>query len=128
MTVSPLARSARAAAAFGLAVTVAGCALVSPNAGLGPMPGQLEPIHAAAFTNDLAVFWVSSNGCTGREDVEPIISRRGDEVIITLRRLTDDTCDRPMRQGVELKWSFEELGVKPGSSISVNNPYLLPQA
>ena len=28
------------------------------------MPGQLEPIHAAAFTRDLAVFRVSSNGCT----------------------------------------------------------------
>lgn len=110
-----------------LAAPLAGCALAGLRGhSAQPMPGVLEPIHAAAFTKDLAVFWVSSNGCTARDDLEPIVSRRGGEVVITLRRLTDDRCDRPLREGVELKWSFEELGVAPGSAVSVNNPYLLP--
>ncbi len=112
-----------------LGVPLAGCALIGlRDQAMEPMPGVLEPIPAAAFTNDLAVFWVSSNGCTARDDLEPIVSRRGGEVVITLRRLADDRCDRPLREGVELKWSFEELGVAPGSAISVNNPYLMPSA
>ncbi|MEQ7156130.1 hypothetical protein [Brevundimonas aurifodinae] len=90
------------------------------------MPGQLEPIHAAAITRDLAVFWVSSNGCTDKDDLTPIIDRAGDGSTITLRRIDEDTCDRPMADGVEIIWSFEELGLPPGSRVQVNNPYQLP--
>jgi hypothetical protein len=90
------------------------------------MPGQLEPIHAAAITRDLAVFWVSSNGCTDKDDLTPVIDRAGDGSTITLRRIDEDTCDRPMADGVEIIWSFEELGLTPGSRVQVNNPYQLP--
>ena len=91
------------------------------------MPGQLEPIHAAAFTKDQAVFWVSSNGCTRKEDLIPIVSLQGGNAVITLRRIDEDKCRDSRAEGVELKWSFEELGLKPGSPVSVNNPYQLPQ-
>jgi hypothetical protein len=90
------------------------------------MPGQLEPIHAAAITRDLAVFWVSSNGCTQKEDLTPVIDRAGDGSTITLRRIDEDTCDRPMAEGIEIIWSFEELGLTPGERVRVNNPYQLP--
>ncbi|HRO33651.1 MAG TPA: hypothetical protein PLQ03_09605 [Brevundimonas sp.] len=92
-----------------------------------PMPGQLEPLHAAAFGKDVAVFWVTSNGCTDKADLKPIVSRQGGEAVITLRRLEEDRCDRPLADGVEVKWSFEELGLIPGDRISVNNPLQLPQ-
>lgn len=91
------------------------------------MPGELESIHAAAFTKDQAVFWVTSNGCTEKKDLTPIVSIRGADAVITLRRLEQDRCDRPMRDGVQLKWTFEELGLPPGSPVSINNPYQLPQ-
>ena len=116
------------------ALLVSGCAWLRPDAPEqarvpADMPGQLEPIHAAAFTKDLAVFWVSSNGCTNKTDLQPIISSEGKgDSIITLRRLEEDRCDRPMADGVELQWSFEELGLKPGASVAVNNPYMLPQS
>jgi hypothetical protein len=90
------------------------------------LPGQPEPIHAAAITRDLAVFWVSSNGCTDKEDLTPIVERAGDGSTITLRRIDEDTCDRPAAEGVEIIWSFEELGLTPGSRVRVNNPYQLP--
>lgn len=92
-----------------------------------PMPGQLEPLHAAAFGKDMAVFWVTSNGCTDKTSLKPIVSRQGGEAVITLRRLSEDLCDRPLADGVEVKWSFEELGLTPGDRISVNNPLQLPQ-
>lgn len=98
-----------------------------PSVSTAGMPGALEPIHAAAFTKDAAVFWVSSNGCTHKEDLIPIVSIKGADAVITLRRIDEDTCKEPLAHGVELKWSFEELGLAPGSPVSVNNPYQLPQ-
>lgn len=89
------------------------------------MPGQLEPIHAVAFTRDLAVFRVSSNGCTDKADVRPFITQLKDAAVITLRRLDEDRCTRPVRDGVQLQWTFEELGLPPGANVVVNNPYLL---
>jgi len=105
-----------------------GCAVTGepavPTAG---MPGQLEPIHAAAFTRDTAVFWVSSNGCTSKADVKPFITRLRDSAIITLRRVDEDQCAQPRSDGVQLQWSFEELGLPPGAAVSVNNPYMMRQ-
>ncbi len=98
-----------------------------PSVSTAGMPGALEPIHAAAFTKDAAVFWVSSNGCTHKEDLIPIVSIKGADAVITLRRIDEDTCKEPLAHGIELKWSFEELGLAPGSPVSVNNPYQLPQ-
>ena len=111
-----------------LSMVLSGCGL---RAGQQPvstagMPGQIEPIHAAAVTNDLAVFWVSSNGCTAKDDLRPIVSGQGDASVITLRRIAEDRCETPLGEGVEIMWSFEELGIKHGADVSINNPYLLP--
>ena len=107
---------------------VSACAGVdAPSVSTVGMPGALEPIHAAAFTKDAAVFWVSSNGCTKKDDLQPIVSMHGDASVITLRRVSEDRCTTPEDEGVEVKWSFEELGLKPGARVSVDNPYQLPQ-
>ncbi|KPF83397.1 hypothetical protein IP78_02395 [Brevundimonas sp. AAP58] len=106
-----------------------GCALLPfgrEYAVVRAMPGQLEPIHAAAITRDLAVFWVSSNGCTDKDDLTPVVERARDGSTITLRRIDEDTCDQPMAEGIEIIWSFEELGLAPGERVRVNNPYQLP--
>ncbi|WP_395944519.1 hypothetical protein [Brevundimonas sp.] len=114
-----------AAAAAGLSACAG--SLDQPTVSTAGMPGALEPIHAAAFTKDQAVFWVSSNGCTDKDDLIPIVSIKGADAVITLRRIDEDTCKAPLVEGVELKWSFEELGLTPGSPVSVNNPYQMPQ-
>lgn len=91
-----------------------------------PMPGQLEPIHAATLVNNVAVFWVSSNGCTSKGDLQPVVSTHGDASVITLRRISEDRCKTPLNDGFQVMWSYQELGLKPGASVSVNNPYQLP--
>ena len=111
-----------------LSMVLSGCGLMAgqqPVSTAG-MPGQIEPIHAATVTNDLAVFWVSSNGCTAKDDLRPIVSGQGDASVITLRRIAEDRCETPLGEGVEIMWSFEELGIKHGADVSINNPYLLP--
>ena len=112
-----------------VAAGLSGCAVFQRDAvpmRTVAMPGQLEPIHAAAITKDLAVFWVSSNGCTQKDDLRPIVDRMGNGSVITLRRIDEDLCGTPVADGVEVRWSFEELGLAPGAKVSVNNPYQLP--
>ena len=121
-------RTAALCALAAVAVLAGGCALFGdPAVRTADMPGQLEPIHAAAFTRDLAVFRVSSNGCTGKEDVKPFVTRLHDSAVITLRRVDEDRCAEPRIDGVQLQWTFEELGIAPGSSVTVNNPYVIRQ-
>lgn len=88
------------------------------------MPGALEPIHAAAFIGDHAIFRVSSGGCTDRDDIHPIVTLVDDEAVVTLRRMQEDYCQAYDENGVELVWTFEELGLAPGQRVRVNNPYL----
>ena len=119
-------------AALSLSATLPGCALVDRFTGQEPTvvaeaPGQIEPVHAAAIVQDQAVFWVSSNGCTQKADLTPVVRRTGDASVITLRRLKEDRCLEPRAQGVELRWSFQEMGLAPGSRVSVENPYQLPR-
>ncbi|CAL1692847.1 hypothetical protein MMB232_03030 [Brevundimonas subvibrioides] len=111
-----------------LVLATSGCAVFRQEVPVqtAAMPGQLEPIHAAAITNNLAVFWVSSNGCTDKDDLTPVVDRMRDGSTITLRRIDEDHCDHPLADGVELQWSFEELGLTPGTRVSINNPYQLP--
>ncbi|RZJ42266.1 MAG: hypothetical protein EON87_14970, partial [Brevundimonas sp.] len=75
---------ALAIAALGLSLTA--CQTLSmggkdDDTVVAAMPGQVEPLHAAAFTNDLAVFWVSSNGCTTKDDLRPIVQMRGGSAV-----------------------------------------------
>ncbi len=115
---------------------MAGCAALPSVLPFGPddvqvatqsMPGQLEPIHAAALVNNVAVFWVSSNGCTTKDDLTPVVETHGDASVITLRRISEDRCKTPLDDGFEVQWSYQELGLRPGATVSVNNPYQLPQ-
>lgn len=116
------------------AATLSACALVdrftgaeSTIAAAGTAPGQIEPVHAAAIVQDQAVFWVSSNGCTRKADLTPVVRRAGDGSVITLRRIKEDRCLQPSAEGVEMRWTFQEMGLPSGARVSVENPYQLPR-
>ena len=126
-------RIATLAAAVALTGLMPGCAAMQEMAGAfrspgtaAVLPGQIEPVHAAAIARDEAVFWVTSNGCTAKEDITPVVRSSSDGPIITLRRIKEDRCRESLPEGTEIRWSFEELGLAPGSRLSVDNPYQLP--
>jgi hypothetical protein len=131
-------RVATLAGAFALAASVSACAIVDllPGAGTtsvsvvaeadAPLPGQIEPVHAAAIAQDQAVFWVSSNGCTAKEDLTPVVRSSDEGPIITLRRIKEDRCRESHPEGVEVRWTFQEMGLAPGARVSVENPYQMP--
>ena len=121
------------AAALALTFGLPGCSAVQQLTGQFQqprveMPGQVEPVHAAAIARDEAVFWVTSNGCTAKEDITPVVRTSSDGPIITLRRIKEDRCRESRPEGTEVRWSFEELGLAPGSRLSVESPYQLPPA
>ena len=66
------------------------------------LPGQVEAIHAAAIADDQAVFWVSSNGCTRKADLTPVVRPARDGAVITLRRLKEDSCGEPLPQEINV--------------------------
>ena len=88
------------------------------------MPGSLEPIHAAAVIGDRAIFRVTTAGCTDRDDILPVVTMVENEAIVTLRRMEDDFCQAYDPEGLELVWTFEELGLRPGQRVRINNPWL----
>ena len=128
-----MTRIATLACAMALTAVLPGCNAVQQVAGQfrapqADLPGQVEPVHAAAIVRDEAVFWVTSNGCTAKEDITPVVRESSDGPIITLRRIKEDRCRETRPEGTEVRRSFEELGLAPGSRLSVENPYQLPPA
>jgi len=114
------------------AAMTSACALTDPFArgdevAQVVMPGQMEPVHAAVIAHDQALFRVTSNGCTAKADLTPIVRQVRDEAVITVRRIKEDRCQRPVAEGLEVTWTFEELGLAPGARVSVENPYQLPR-
>tara|TARA_R110002124_G_scaffold27684_5_gene98641 strand:- start:125 stop:523 length:399 start_codon:yes stop_codon:yes gene_type:complete len=90
------------------------------------VPGTQEPVQAAAIGQGQAVFWVGSNGCTTRDDLLPVVSQYRGAATITLWRVSEDECDKPVPGGVEVRWTFEEMGLSPGTDVRVGNSYETP--
>ncbi|MDI1282479.1 hypothetical protein [Brevundimonas sp.] len=110
-----------------------GCASIQsmlPGGGPGPaavsVPGTQESVQAAAIGQGQAVFWVGSNGCTTRDDLMPVVSQYRGAATITLWRVSEDDCDAPVPGGVEVRWTFEEMGLPPGTDVRVGNSYERP--
>ncbi|MGI4817982.1 MAG: hypothetical protein ACRYFE_05630 [Janthinobacterium lividum] len=118
-----LTRTARLMVVVGGTAALSACATLSSE--IAPMPGTLEPIHGAAFTDDLAIVRVTSNGCTTKSDLVPYLTRAREFSILTVRRLNEDQCNNPMPDGLEVQWTFEELGLPHGTAVTVNNPFRL---
>lgn len=109
----------------GLAMSA--CATAPSSQDLAAMPGELEAVQAAAFTRDTVLLKISSNGCTDKDAVKPFITKLRSHAVMTLRRLEEDKCVGQPTDSVLLQWSFDELGLAPGTQVEVSNPYLVPR-
>ena len=80
-----------------------------------------EAIREARFADGALVVRVDSNGCTQASDFEVLVSD-GAPVEITLRRTKPDLCKALAPDGVELRWSYADLGLEPGTPARIMNP------
>lgn len=93
---------------------------VSVNVSRNDAP-PAEAIREARFADGALVVRVDSNGCTQASDFEVSIADN-DPTEITLRRTKQDLCKALVPDGVELRWTYAELGLEPGTPARIVNP------
>lgn len=69
---------------------------------------------------DGVTFQVRSGGCTQKSDFR-IVSRERDPLRLALVRDSADPCKAFVPYGVGITFSFEELGIAPGSAFEIVN-------
>lgn len=80
-----------------------------------------EAIRQARFVDGALVARVDSNGCTQASDFEVLVSD-GAPAEITLRRTKPDLCKALAPDGVEVRWTYADLGLEPGTPARIMNP------
>lgn len=87
----------------------------------------LESVHGVHFERDRAIVRVTSNGCTEKAHFRVEIVD-GDDAAgeIALVRETPDHCRALVADGVELSWTYGELGLSRGAALVLANPLIVP--
>jgi hypothetical protein len=85
-----------------------------------------EVLRAVRFEPGALVVRANSNGCTEASSFAVEVAEGDGPTRLTLTRRTPDLCKALVPEGVELRWTYDELGLKPGASIVVRNPVRLP--
>jgi hypothetical protein len=86
----------------------------------------LETLRAVRFEPGALVVQADSNGCTNGSSFAVHITEGEGPVQLSLTRGTPDNCDALVKDGVELRWTYAELGIAPGEVVTVANPIRLP--
>ncbi len=107
---------------------LAGCVIYSNEAGENVRvnvtrddEAPADPIRSARFEDGALVVRVDSNGCTQASDFELSVTD-GTPAEITLHRVKEDLCRALVRDGVELRWTYADLGLEPGTPTRILNP------
>jgi hypothetical protein len=82
---------------------------------------SVETIREARFVDGALVARVDSNGCTQASDFEVSVADKS-PAQITLRRIKPDLCRAMIPDGVELRWTYADLGLEPGTPARIFNP------
>ncbi|MEM5518736.1 hypothetical protein WNY37_17390 [Henriciella sp. AS95] len=81
--------------------------------------GTLKGADVAA---DTVTARVSSNGCTTKDFIGADVRKTGeDRFSIGFFREKEDYCRAYLPEGVELVWTFAELGIPEGAEVRVRN-------
>lgn len=86
----------------------------------------LEPLGSVRFETGALVVQAQSNGCTSEASFAVHIADTEGPAQISLTREAEDLCKALVPNGVELRWTYEELGLKSGETAVVQNPVRLP--
>lgn len=97
---------------------------VASSSDLEPAPPP-EAVRAARFDNGRLTVRANSNGCTSASDFEVLLVG-ADPAELTLTRSRPDLCRALVPDGVELSWTYQELGLEPGETARLRNPIRLP--
>ncbi|CAN5297846.1 hypothetical protein BH10PSE1_BH10PSE1_28620 [soil metagenome] len=86
----------------------------------------LETLRAVRFDQGALVVQADSNGCTDETSFAVNIADGEGPAQLTLTRERPDNCKALVPDGVELRWTYAELGLEAGATAVVSNPVRLP--
>lgn len=108
---------------------LAGCVIIADDGELsrsyvssGPSSAGAGTVFGAEIQGDRVAFTVSSNGCTTRDFFEADVRERSGRHFVEIDRIRTDTCRALVPEGVEVSWSFAELGLADGADVELVNP------
>lgn len=82
----------------------------------------LEDLRAVDIGEDSVTIRIDSNGCTNKETVDVDVDQDGrNEYELAFERTKKDHCRAYFPNGIELTWTFEEIGVPEGAYVRVLN-------
>lgn len=119
--------------ALALAPALTGCVIYSGEGGENVVVrvadhvviADAEVLRAARFEDGALIARVDSNGCTTAASFAVELNGDG-PVEATLVRREPDLCKALVPDGVELRWSYADLGLSAGQAVRVINPVRLP--
>ena len=122
---APRGLDRRGLVAAGLSLALGGCVATSPPrlalTEEGGEPG-LEPLLGIRAEADGLVIRLASRGCLSKADLTFYVARRPEGAAIAFARRRLETCPRRPSPPVELRFSYDELGVAPRGRLTVLNP------
>ncbi len=84
-----------------------------------------ETVRSAHFEDGRLMVRVDSNGCTSAANFE--VRLVGDRpAALTLERVRPDPCRAIVPEGVEVSWTYAELGLEASDSVRLMNAIRLP--
>ncbi|PIB93326.1 hypothetical protein [Caulobacter sp. FWC2] len=113
----------------GAALVLAGCATTPVL--LAAAPGEafpeLEPLLAAKAGSDALTVRVASKGCATKADFVFRVDRHDGHAVVAFARRRLETCKGPS-VAVELRFTYDELGLTHADRIVIANKVLTPSA
>lgn len=86
----------------------------------------IETLRTARLEPGALVVRANSNGCTDNGSFAVRLAEGEGSTWISLTREGPDNCKALVPDGVELRWTYAELGLAAGQAVVVANPVLLP--
>lgn len=82
----------------------------------------LEDLRAVDIGERAVTARMDSNGCTNKDTVSVDVDQDGrNEYELAVERTKEDHCRAYFPNGIELTWTFEELGLPEGAYVRVLN-------
>lgn len=84
---------------------------------------RLGSVFGASVEADAVTFLVRSSGCTDETYFDVDVDRvSSGSYAVSIDRIRVDTCEANLPGGVAVTYTFDELNIPDGSSVSVRNP------
>ena len=82
----------------------------------------LEDLRAVNIGEGAVTVRMDSNGCTNKETVDVDVDQDGpNEYELAFERTKEDYCKAYFPNGIELSWTYEELGIPDDAYVRVLN-------